>query len=65
MAGRMATLTLLPLSVSEILERKSRFPERCFAGDFCGIRARGDINLGSSEKFVGSFGNRKVSKCMI
>lgn len=45
MAGRMATLTLLPLSVSEILERKSRFPERCFAGDFSGIRARVDIDL--------------------
>lgn len=37
MVGRMATLTLLPLSVSEILGQTSQFLERCFAKDFSGI----------------------------
>lgn len=37
MVGRMATLTLLPLSVSEVRNRTARFLERCFAKDFSGI----------------------------
>ena len=30
-----------------------------------GERERFDYEYGSSEKFVGGFGNRKVSKCMV
>lgn len=37
MVGRMATLTLLPLSASEIRNRISHFLDRCFAKDFSGI----------------------------
>jgi predicted AAA+ superfamily ATPase len=37
MVGRMATLTLLPLSVSEIQNRSSSFLERCFLKDFSEI----------------------------
>lgn len=37
MVGRMATLTLLPLSVSEVLGRQSYFLDRCFAKDFSGM----------------------------
>ena len=39
MVGRMATLTLLPLSVSEIRGEKSHFLKRCFAKEFSGISA--------------------------
>lgn len=38
MVGRMATLTLLPLSVSETIGETSHFLERCFAKDFTGIK---------------------------
>jgi predicted AAA+ superfamily ATPase len=38
MVGRMATLTLFPLSVAEVLGRKSQFLERCFSRDFSGIK---------------------------
>lgn len=38
MVGRMATLTLLPLSGSEISHCKSNFLERCFAKDFSEIK---------------------------
>ncbi len=37
MVGRMATLTLLPLSVSEVKNTTSHFLERCFTKDFSGI----------------------------
>lgn len=45
MVGRMATLTLLPLSVAEIKNRTSHFLQRCFAKDFSNIPARDDISL--------------------
>jgi len=38
MVGRMATITLLPLSVSEISGSTSNFIERCFNKDFEGIK---------------------------
>ncbi len=38
MVGRMATLTLLPLSMAEVLGKKSSFLERCFAADFTDIQ---------------------------
>lgn len=38
MVGRMATLTLLPLSVAEVIGKPSHFLERCFAKDFTGIK---------------------------
>ncbi len=41
MVGRMATLTLLPLSASEVTDRTSHFLERCFAKDFADIEAEG------------------------
>lgn len=44
MVGRMATLTLLPLSVAEIQMQTSHFLERCFAKDFSGIKPD-DIRL--------------------
>lgn len=37
MVGRMATLTLLPFSVSEILGKKPHFLEKCFNKDFSEI----------------------------
>lgn len=38
MVGRMATMTLLPLSVAEKLGKKSNFLERCFQRDFSELR---------------------------
>ncbi|MCF6314531.1 MAG: ATP-binding protein [Verrucomicrobiales bacterium] len=38
MVGRMATLTLLPLSASEIKNTTSHFLERCFVKDFSEIK---------------------------
>lgn len=38
MVGRMATLTLLPLSVAEATGRTSHFLERCFAKDFSSLQ---------------------------
>jgi len=37
MVGRMATLTLLPLSCCEVKNTTSHFVKRCFAKDFSGI----------------------------
>ncbi len=37
MVGRMATLTLLPLSASEVKNQTSHFLERCFTKDFVDI----------------------------
>lgn len=45
MVGRMATLTLFPLSVNEVLGTTSKFLERCFAKDFTNI-----INIKDSLK---------------
>ena len=39
MVGRMATLTLLPLSASEVKNRVPHFLERCFTKDFSRIKA--------------------------
>ena len=44
MAGRMATLTLLPLSAAEAMGKTSNFLERCFAKDFTDIK-RGNIKI--------------------
>ncbi len=44
MVGRMATLTLLPLSVAEVQNTKPGFIERCFSRDFSGINI-GDTRL--------------------
>ncbi|HWL53741.1 MAG TPA: ATP-binding protein [Chthoniobacteraceae bacterium] len=41
MVGRMATLTLLPLSVAEARGQTSSFLERCFARDFSDIKPDG------------------------
>lgn len=41
MVGRMATLTLLPLSVSEVRNQSSHFLERCFAKEFSDIKSDG------------------------
>lgn len=38
MVGRMATLTLLPLSASEAINTTSHFLERCFSKDFSAIK---------------------------
>ena len=38
MAGRMATLTLLPVSAAEAMGKTSHFLERCFAKDFTDIK---------------------------
>jgi predicted AAA+ superfamily ATPase len=38
MVGRMATITLLPLSMAEVLGQKSSFLKRCFAEDFSDIK---------------------------
>ena len=45
MVGRMATLTLLPLSTSEVLGQESRFLERCWAKDFSTIQAGDGLPL--------------------
>ena len=45
MVGRMATLTLPPLSVCELLGRRPQLIERCFTTDFAGIGAIEDIGL--------------------
>ncbi|PCI37735.1 MAG: hypothetical protein COB50_03400 [Thiotrichales bacterium] len=39
MVGRMATMTLLPLSSSEVKNTTSHFLERCFSKDFSEIKA--------------------------
>lgn len=43
MVGRMATLTLLPLSMAEIVGNTSNFLERCFAKDFSAIRTENAV----------------------
>lgn len=46
MVGRMATLTLLPLSMSEVKENApSSFLARCFAKDFSGIETKKNLSL--------------------
>ncbi len=45
MVGRMATLTLLPLSVAEIHGKKSYFLEQCFEEDFFSGAANRDVTL--------------------
>jgi len=42
MVGRMATLTLLPLSVSEAKNTTSHFLERCFTKDFSKIKTESE-----------------------
>lgn len=39
MVGRMATLTLLPLSAAEVMNQTPCFIERCFTRDFSDIKA--------------------------
>jgi uncharacterized protein len=44
MVGRMATITLLPFSVNEILKSKSNFIQNCFNKDFSGIK-KNDVQI--------------------
>ena len=44
MVGRMATLTLLPLSAAEVMNQTPHFIERCFSKDFSDIKEN-DVQL--------------------
>ena len=45
MVGRMATLTLLPFSISELKGKASDFLDRCFARDFSELKTKDDMSL--------------------
>lgn len=50
MVGRMATLTLLPLSVCETQGTQSQFLKRCFTQDFSAIKANDDLPLSQAMR---------------